>query len=64
MQNSNKENQELFNGVMLNAYPDSIGDNLGDIIRMLSLPEFKNAFSLQKKGREGRGPTTKPEKGG
>ena len=46
MQNSNKENQELFNGVMLNAYPDSIGDNLGDIIRMLSLPEFKNAFSL------------------
>ncbi|WP_296352941.1 sucrose phosphorylase [Winogradskyella sp.] len=46
MQNIKNVNHELFNGVMLNAYPDSIGDNLGDIIKMLSLPEFKNAFSL------------------
>lgn len=46
MRNLNKENHDLFNGVMLNAYPDSIGENLSDIIKMLSLPEFKNAFSL------------------
>ena len=33
-------------GVMLNAYPDSIGTNLGDIITLLQLPEFKDTFSL------------------
>ena len=31
---------------MLNVYPDSIGDNLSDIISMLKMPEFKNTFSL------------------
>ena len=36
----------INNGVMLNAYPDSIGNNLGDTIKMLKLPEFRDAFSL------------------
>jgi len=36
----------LGNGVMLNAYPDSIGEKLSDTIAMLRMPEFKNAFSL------------------
>ena len=31
---------------MLNAYPDSIGKNLTDIVSMLQLPEFKDTFSL------------------
>ena len=34
------------NGVMLNAYPDSIGNNLSDIVKVLQMPEFKDAFSL------------------
>ena len=34
------------NGVMLNAYPDSIGENLSDIITMLKMPEFEGLFSL------------------
>lgn len=38
--------KELPNGVMLNAYPDSIGNNLADIINMLKWPEFDNVFSL------------------
>ncbi|WP_194765836.1 glycosidase [Tamlana sp. I1] len=40
-----KENK-ISKGVMLNAYPDSIGCNLSDIITMLKMPEFKDAFSL------------------
>jgi sucrose phosphorylase len=36
----------LPKGVMFNAYPDSIGRNLADIVRMLRRPEFKDAFSL------------------
>lgn len=40
-----KENK-ISNGVMLNAYPDSIGSNLNDIITMLKMPEFKDVFSL------------------
>ena len=31
---------------MLNAYPDSIGHRLADIVEMLQRPEFKDAFSL------------------
>ncbi|MEY4926935.1 MAG: hypothetical protein RI894_1371 [Bacteroidota bacterium] len=31
---------------MLNAYPDSIGKNLNDIVSMLKMPEFEQAFSL------------------
>ncbi len=38
--------KSISNGVMLNAYPDSIGHNLHDIVNMLQLPEFKNTFSL------------------
>jgi len=41
-----KDNREIFNGVMLNAYPDSIGQKLSDTIKMLKMPEFKDAFSL------------------
>ncbi len=37
---------KIINGVMLNAYPDSIGSNLNDIISMLKKPEFKDVFSL------------------
>lgn len=36
----------ISNGVMLNAYPDSIGNKLSDTIKMLKMPEFKDAFSL------------------
>lgn len=38
--------RELSKGVMLNAYPDSIGGKLSDIVSMLQKPEFKNVFSL------------------
>ena len=40
-----KENK-ISNGAMLNAYPDSIGMNLQDMVTMLQLPEFKDVFSL------------------
>jgi sucrose phosphorylase len=33
-------------GVMFNAYPDSIGGTLADIVAMLKRPELKNVFSL------------------
>jgi sucrose phosphorylase len=36
----------LPKGVMFNAYPDSIGRNLSDIVRMLRRPEFEDVFSL------------------
>ena len=36
----------VFNGVMLNAYPDSIGEKFSDTISMLKRPEFKDVFSL------------------
>jgi sucrose phosphorylase len=38
--------RELSKGVMLNAYPDSIGGKLSDIVSMLQKPEFKDVFSL------------------
>ena len=37
---------DLPKGVIFNAYPDSIGRNLADTIRMLKRPEFKDVFSL------------------
>lgn len=44
--NTNKKNPPaISNGVMLNAYPDSIGTQLSDIVTMLQMPEFKDAFS-------------------
>ncbi len=36
----------ISNGVMLNAYPDSIGEKLSDTISVLKKPEFKDVFSL------------------
>ncbi len=36
----------LPKGVMFNAYPDSIGQNMADTVRMLKRPEFKDVFSL------------------
>jgi sucrose phosphorylase len=39
-------NNKLPQGVMFNAYPDSIGQNLSDIVRMLKRPEFEGVFSL------------------
>ncbi len=45
--NTNKTNtKNTSNGVMLNAYPDSIGTNLNDIVTMLKMPQFENTFSL------------------
>jgi len=38
--------KDLPNGAMLNAYPDSIGGTLSDIVSMLERPEFKDVFSL------------------
>ncbi len=38
--------QFLPKGVMLNAYPDSIGRNLADIVNLLKRPELEGAFSL------------------
>ncbi|MEW8615817.1 MAG: glycosidase [Candidatus Thiodiazotropha endolucinida] len=42
----NKNQQSLPDGVMLNAYPDSIGGKLSDIVGVLKRPELKDAFSL------------------
>jgi sucrose phosphorylase len=41
-----QQNNEISNGVMLNAYPDSIGAKFSDTVAMLKMPEFKNVFSL------------------
>lgn len=41
-QNSTK----ISNGVMLNVYPDSIGEKFSDTITMLKMTEFKEVFSL------------------
>ncbi|MGD8310940.1 MAG: glycosidase, partial [Chromatiales bacterium] len=38
--------QTLPQGVMLNAYPDSIGDRLSDTVALLKKPELAGAFSL------------------
>jgi sucrose phosphorylase len=38
--------KSLPKGVMFNAYPDSIGRNLADVVHMLKRPEFKDVFSL------------------
>ncbi|UAM96720.1 glycosidase [Polaribacter litorisediminis] len=41
-----KKEKSISNGVMLNAYPDSIGHKLSDTIQMLQKKEFKDVFSL------------------
>ena len=38
--------QTLPKGVMLNAYPDSMGDRLADTVALLKRPELENAFSM------------------
>ena len=38
------EKSLIRSGPMLNAYPDSIGEKLDDIIKLLKMPEFENAF--------------------
>ena len=38
--------QTLPAGVMLNAYPDSIGQRLSDTVEFLKRPELKDTFSL------------------
>ena len=38
--------QALPGGVMLNAYPDSIGQRLADAVALLKRPELEGAFSL------------------
>lgn len=43
---SSEKNTTIANGVMLNAYPDSIGKNLSDTIKMLQKEDFKDVFSL------------------
>jgi sucrose phosphorylase len=37
--------EQLPNGVMLNAYPDSIGARLGDAVALLKRPELNDVFS-------------------
>jgi len=37
---------DLPKGVIFNAYPDSIGTRLADVVRMLKMSEFKDVFSL------------------
>ncbi len=42
----NVNRNSIHNGVMLNAYPDSIGKDLQDILSLQKKPEFKVVFSL------------------
>jgi sucrose phosphorylase len=44
--NNTSKAQVLPRGVMLNAYPDSIGNKLSDTVALLKRREFKDAFSL------------------
>lgn len=41
-----QNNKKISNGVMLNIYPDSIGEKLTDAVGMLKRTEFKDVFSL------------------
>lgn len=46
LDDSAPKEQKLPNGVMFNAYPDSIGKNLSDTVELFKRPEFRDAFSL------------------
>lgn len=47
MQSANRTiEQRLPRGVMLNAYPDSLGGKLSDLVALLKRPELEEAFSL------------------
>lgn len=41
-----QQNKKISNGVMLNLYPDSIGEKFSDTISILKMAEFKEVFSL------------------
>jgi sucrose phosphorylase len=45
MNEPNDPNGSLPQGVIFNAYPDSIGRNLADTVQLLKRAEFKDAFS-------------------
>jgi sucrose phosphorylase len=40
------KNKNISNGVMLNVYPDSIGEKFSDTVGMLKRNDFKDAFSF------------------
>lgn len=42
--NKKQEQLRLNYSPMLNAYPDSMGGSLGDIVKVLQMPEFDNIF--------------------
>jgi len=44
--NPRTSEQLLPRGVMLNAYPDSVGGKLSDLVTLLKRPELADAFSL------------------
>lgn len=48
MPSKSKEDSQckLPQGVMFNAYPDSIGRKLSDTVELLKRPELEDAFSL------------------
>jgi sucrose phosphorylase len=39
-------NRKSFSGVMFNAYPDSIGETLADVMGVLGSPQLEDVFSL------------------
>lgn len=41
-----QNNKNISNGVMLNVYPDSIGEKFSDTVSMLKMNEFKDVFSF------------------
>ena len=41
-----QNNKKISNGVMLNVYPDSIGEKFSDTIAMLKMADFKDIFSF------------------
>ena len=43
---SDSSTHDQLDGVMLNAYPDSIGETLSDVMGVLELPQFADVFSL------------------
>lgn len=46
MSNKTSATPALPQGVMLNAYPDSIGETMSDIVSLLKRPDFDGVFSM------------------
>ena len=44
--NNTNDERTLPNGVMFNAYPDSIGSVLSDTMQLLTHPQLADVFSL------------------